>query len=495
MTVFNIFNGSYKSQSPDSNYQELINMRLIDAGMQARGRYCVIPSAGSVELTDLGGNICRGIIKVGDYWYVVRDNKVYKLYINIMTETCESTILLGTIGTTTGSVKFAYNATQLLIVDGSSSGYIVTLSTGAFATIADGDFQGGSSVVFLDGYFVYSPTDTAFLKSSSLDDGTAWDAADVASAEADPDNIVAMKVSRGEIWVFGEKSTEIWFDDANAEGLPFSPRIGLGLSIGCSAPDSVASINDSLIWLDNRGFIVQSTVSNYLRNQSSGYALNQLSDDALQAEISSYSTISDAIGCQILEGGKLFYQITFPTEHKTWVCDLSLVGNKSGLSPWYQRGVFSSYYGTVREHMLQYTDLVGQTVVGCGITSGKIYLLKQNSYTDDGLPIHRLMRSAPIHSEGNLIECSKLELRMSTGYANPTDEGSDPKIMMRYSGDGHSWSNEIERSIGTTGEYNKPIIWSNLGSLREWRFELSIVAPIYFSIIELSANMDADPDE
>ena len=497
MPRLQLFNGSYRSGVSESCNIELVNMRIVDTSTQGRSRYVAIPSAGSVELVDLGGNSCRGIIKIGDYWYTVVDNKVYKLSINIISGTCDSSTLLGTISTTTGSVKMTYNSTQLIILDKSTAGYIVTLATGALTAIADVDFQGGSSVVYLDGYFIYNPVDTALLKSSAIDDGMTWNSLDVASAEQDPDNVVTLAISRGEVWVFGKKSAEIWYDSANATGFPFSPRIGLGLSIGCSAPDSVVSINDSLIWLDNRGFIVQSTVSNYMRNQSSGYALNPISNEALQSEIAKYTTINNAVACQILEGGKLFYQITFPSEHITWVCDISLIGNQSGISPWFQRGTYSDYYGDIREHVLQYTDLADeQTVVGCGYNSGKIYLLKSNVYTDDGEAIHRKISTAPVHSEGNIIECSKVELVMGTGYATADGAGSDPKVSMRYSIDGgHAWSSYIERSMGLRGEYGKPILWSGLGSGRMWTWEFTTADPVNFSIIELSANISADSDE
>ncbi len=69
--------------------------------------------------------------------------------------------------------------------------------------------------------------------------------------------------------------------------------------------------------------------------------------------------------------------------------------------------------------------------------------------------------------------------------ANANSPGNDPYISMRYSNDGgHTWSNELVRSMGQIGEYNKSITWNRLGVAREWMFEFLISDPVAFSIIE-----------
>lgn len=499
--ITNLFGGSYKSASQDSNNLELVNMRLIDAGFAARNRYCAIPTAGVVELKLLGtgyiGSNGRCIKKIDDYWYYVKDDTVYRLTINTSSETITTSESLGILNTTIGSVKMADNETQIMIVDGSTTGYIITKSTGVLGPITDVDFLGATHVQCLGGYFFTNILGTSGMQCSSIDNGKTWSGTDVASAESNTDVVNALEVSRGELWPFGTESIELWYNKGNSPGFPFSPRIGLEQSVGTIAPYSIVSINDSLIWLDNSGFIVQSKISNYVRDQSSGYTVDVISNEALQTEIANYSTITDAIACEILEGGKRFYQITFPSQNKTWVCDLSLVGNQSGLSSWFQRGVFNSSKnaGTLDQHMLQYTDIAEKETIGCGLGSGKLYIVKSNVYTDNDLPIYRYLTSSSVHSEGNIIEVSSFKVRASTGYANSNDEGSNPLITMQYSEDGHTWSYEVERSLGTKGEYNKPIEWNNLGSYREWRFKLKIIEPVFFSIIEVSINVSADADE
>ena len=160
MAIIPLIGSSVKSEAIDAIYQRCLNLYLVSTGDQARSKNVLMPTSGLVEIADLGGVGCRGIVSVGSYTYVVRDDKVYRLAINTTTRTSTST-LLGTIGTTVGIVKFSVNPTQIIIVDGSSSGYIITISTGVLTTIADADFVGGLSVVFCDGYFFYNQPITA----------------------------------------------------------------------------------------------------------------------------------------------------------------------------------------------------------------------------------------------------------------------------------------------------------------------------------------------
>ncbi len=483
MAIIPLINPSIKSESVDASYQRCLNMYMVAAGDSARSKNVLMPTSGLIEIVDLGGAACRGIITVGDYTYVVRDSDVYRLVINTYTRTATAT-LLGTIGTASGVVKFASNPTQIILVDGSTIGYIITISTGSLAAIADADFVGGSSVTFCDGYFFYNQPNTAYLRCSASNDGTSWDATDVATVESKPDNLVGLAVNKGEIWAFGSDTVEVWYDAANAVGLPFSPRIGSEIDIGCASLGSIVEMNNAIIWLDSRGYVVQSQISAYIRNQSSGYDLQIISTESLQSEMATYAVISDAVATSYLERGHLIYQITFPTEHKTWCYDCTT-------GTWFERGTYSEFYGEIREHLVQYCTRYNNNNICCGNLSGKIYIMSGDLYDDNGLAIRRIHVSAPIHSESRAIAVSSLILRMGSGMATVTGDGSTPQVSLRYSNDGsHTWSDYLARDMGDIGEYGRPISWNRLGIAREWVFELTITEPIMFSIIEGSIEAD-----
>lgn len=473
-----IMGGSYEGISKDNNCQKTLNMYPIAGGPDARSEIILIPSMGLKEVKDLEGNSCRGIYRTGIYVYVVRDATVYRLTINTNTQLTELTETLGTLGTTTGIVKFSKNPTQIMIVDGSTTGYIITIATGVLTAIVDDAFQGGTQVVFCDGYFIYNEPDTALIRTSALNDGTTWDELDVGTVESKPDNLVGLAINKGELWCFGEDTVEVWFDEGNAEGIPFSPRVGSEMDIGCAAAGSIVEIDDLVMWLDSRGYIVESSHSQFIRNNNTGYAIHIVSDDAFQFALAGYRVISDAVAMTYISRGHIMYQITFPTEKKTWVYDRAtkLIT---------ERAYYNSYTGELEAHLAEFCCVLNNTLIVCGQSNGKVYLMDHDYKDDAGVQIRRIRRTATYSMEDRLVGINKLELRVSTGGAIASGLGSDPTISMRYSNDGgNTWSSLLTQSLGRTGEYAKPVIWYRLGTAREWTFEFIIVEPIEFSIID-----------
>lgn len=380
----------------------------------------------------------------------------------------------------------ATNPTQIIWVDGSATGYIYTPATDTFATVnsLDADFTGGNQVVFIDSYFVVNDPGTGTFYSSASNNGADWDPLDVATAENGTDVILGFGVSKGDLWIFGNTTTEIWYNAANPSGSPFSPRQGLGLQIGCGAADSIVEVDDLLIWLDNRGYIVQSNVSPFTRDNNSGYQLEIISTEALTTEILSYRVNNDAIAISYNDRGHLMYQITFPTVKKTWVYDYTS-------KTWHERAYYNEFLNELEHHLGQFYTQYETIHLMAGIRDGKIYIQKSNVYTDNGVGIRRIRTTSPQYDEdeNRLVSVDRLLLRMETGNATQSGAGSDPQVELRYSLDGgHTWSHHISRSFGAVGRYNMPISWNRLGYGREWVLEFSITEPIPFTISDATVK-------
>lgn len=360
---------------------------------------------------------------------------------------------------------------------------------GAFRIISDPDFPPEpSAVAFMDGYFIVNESDTGRFWFSALNDGQFWDGLDVATAESNPDRVQGFGVAKGDLWVFGTDSSEIWYDAANTTGAPFSPRQGLQMQIGCQAANSIVQVNDTLLWLDNRGFVVQSSASPLLRDLNSGYDLRIVSTEALGEEFATYERLDDAVGMTYVDRGYLFYQITFPTENKTWVYNLNSTA-------WHERNGFDVLFTRYTAHITRFAVSLGTLTIVAGTGSNKLYLQNRTYYSDDGEPIRRKRISSPQYSDNLLISIDTLELKMSTGNATGYGDGSNPTINMRYSVDGgHVWSSEVPREFGKIGEYNKPVRWNRLGMGREWVVEFTIIEPIDFAIIEAFADITAEEE-
>jgi len=474
---------AYKHPAIEVNNQRCLNLFPMSPGPEGRGKGPLVHTSGLELLTNLGSGAIRSIKTVGLYTYVVSGNTVYRLDINESARTATSSTL-GTLTTTTGPVSVASNPTQIIWVDGTDQGYLYNIDTLAYGVISDSDFPVADQVIFIDGYFMVNDHGTGQFYTSALNDGTSWDPLDVATAESGTDDVVGLGVSKGEAWIFGEATTEIWYNAANPTGSPFSPRDGLEMQIGCGAPASIVLLNDLLIWLDNRGFIVQSEVSPFIRSNNSGYDIKIVSDEAITAEILSYGTRSDAVAMGYNDRGHLMYQISFPTEQKTWVFDYT---TKS----WHERAYYSTGVGELQHHLCQYYAQSGNLHLMGGDRDGKVYISDSTIYTDNGDPIRRIRTTSPIVDTNDYKDISIDCLEIKFGLGDSDVE--DPQVTMRYSfNGGHSWSNHLPRTIAAVGDYNKRVTWNRLGTSTEWVFEVSIVENMPVAIVDATIMQTAE---
>ena len=71
----------------------------------------------------------------------------------------------------------------------------------------------------------------------------------------------------------------------------------------------------------------------------------------------------------------------------------------------------------------------------------------------------------------------------------------NPQVMLRWSDDGgHTWSNSHWRSVGTSGQFGKRVIWRRLGmtlKLRDRVYEVSATDP--FSVAIMGAELSMSP--
>lgn len=374
------------------------------------------------------------------------------------------TIVYNTTDTTTATITAVDSETTLSV----SSDIFV--SGEAYEVGTSGFPDGATHVVFIDGYFIVNNPGTGQFHISSSYQGTAWNALDFANAERNPDDIKAIAVNHRELWLFGRDTAEVWFN-SGAE-FPFDP-VQQGFSEwGIAAPFSVSTLNGSLFWLtsNERG--------EGLIAFSQGYTPKIISTRAIEAEISGYSQISDAISYTYQQQGHHFYVLTFPVANKTWVYDVAT-------EMWHERGTHNIGRHRSCGHLFfANTHLVGD------YATGKIFKLDLDVYTDDGALIERIRRTQHLHKDLKRIIYHVLQVDMETGVGLVTGQGNDPQVMLRWSDDGgHTWSSEIWRSMGKIGEYNTRTIWRRLGKSRDRIFELKVTDPVKTVVIDARADL------
>src|SRR5688572_23508650 len=126
----------------------------------------------------------------------------------------------GTLNTTSGRVSMAHNGVQVMIVDG-LNGYIYNTTTAVFAQITDPDFPANPlTVCFLARRFIVNFTGSSRFYVSDIDNGLSWNALMFANAETNPDPIVCVYESNGQLILPGPKTTEFW-GNSGAADFPF----------------------------------------------------------------------------------------------------------------------------------------------------------------------------------------------------------------------------------------------------------------------------------
>lgn len=453
---------AYTDRSPDLNAQTCVNLFPVPGGPNGKNVAALRGTPGLLEFANIGPSAVRGAHVYGGNLFVVSGTALYKV------DTTGSYLLVGTLTTSGGRVGFADNGRVMMLVDG-TNGYFWNGTT--LTTITDVDYpDAASQVAFLGGYFIFDKADGnpgEFMRSTlyATDATDMVDALDFATAEADPDGLVAIVASIGHLWLLGGNTTEVWYP--SGADFPFDPVGGAKQDRGCAAALSAAKAGDSLLWLaTDRNGRVQVV-------QTQQFGIVPVSTPALEFAIESYGTISDATAYSYHQEGHTFYVLTFPTAGATWAYDLT-----TGM--WHRRAGWSAP-DWIRHKGDVYAYFDRKHLVG-DFQDGKLYQLDLDTYTDDGDVIRRERTAPRVHSDGVRIFFSRVEIDMEGGVGDNTTP--DPQVMLDWSDDGgHTFVPDQLGSIGAIGEYTTRVRFNRLGQSFGRNFRVTISDPVKVNLI------------
>jgi hypothetical protein len=462
---------TYTLSSVDVDCQRCINLypelNEIGSGKDREIAYLVGAPGLNLLATFPNGPVRGSFTASNGKLFVVAKNKFYEVHSDFTyTE-------LGTLATITGPVSIADNGYQLVVVDG-PNGYVWDFTLLTFVQISDPAFYGSDVVIYQDSYFIFNKPGTFSFYISGSAPGVTFDGADISSKDAAPDPIVSMISDHRNIWLFGQQTTEVWFD-SGAALFPFQRIEGSFIETGCAAAFSVQKMNGTVFWLgkDAKGTgIVYS---------AQGYQPVRISTQAVELEIQSYATISDAVAWTYQDDGHNFYVLSFPTAGKTWAFDTQT-------KMWHERGYFSD--GVLGRHRgANHSFAFGKHIVG-DWENGNLYELTRAALSDNGKEIFRRRRAPHISTDMFKQFFSGFQLDMENGVGlDGTGQGTDPQVILRWSDDGgHSWSNEHWTSAGKIGRTKARAQWNRLGSSRNRVFEVTITDPVKVALIGAEIN-------
>ncbi len=328
---------------------------------------------------------------------------------------------------------------------------------------------------FLDGFWLGLDTDNSKFYVSNLNDLNTWDTGtDFAGRSLASDPWRSMIVYGRYVWLFGERTTEIWQD--TGDRFPFAPIPSALINYGIAAPWSAKIVDNSLVWL------ARSEAGRICVVRANGINIETISTRPVELAINSYSDYGDARADTYSEAGHDFYVLHFDNSDATHVWDA-----KSNL--WHERGTWDSAarkFTALRQRFPVYAfrelrclDSGKDQPVGSGNPS-QLYQMGISHKSDVGGGVIRRVRRAPaLQAENRRIFYSKFELDLEPGLGLTSGQGEDPQVMLRTSNDGgKTWGSEVWRGAGKLGEYEKRVRWLRLGSGRRRVFEVAVTDPI-----------------
>lgn len=345
-----------------------------------------------------------------------------------------------------GPVSLAFNGIDVAAVNGVTGRWITQTTV---EPIVDVDFYPADSVAFLDGYFVFNRKGTGQVFSSEPY-SRALLGLSFATAEDDPDHTVGVLATSDNLLVFGERTTEPYYN-AGAGQFPFAPVPGGSMAFGCAAAATAARYGATVFWLSDKGLVIA----------AEGLRPTRISDHEVEAAIKERQDDWPAARGFVTEDeGHTFYHLT--------VGDLTMVYDLS-TGRWHLRSNYSRGHELARCHAFAWKKHV------VGDDKGRLLELSSAFLDDAGEPLFGEIVSMPYHADREVMSLDAVELQTDPGVS---PIGENYRVLMSVSRDqGRTWSSERPAAIGRTGDYRGRLVWRRCGAGTDIRLRFRMSEP------------------
>ncbi len=484
-----LLSGAYRSRSRTAGAQRCVNLfpEQNPADISPESDFTHYPTPGLIALgkgpPQPGRG--RGIFRVsnGDLYGIVGPN-VYYIDPNW------KFVQIGAIANQFTPVSMddngQSNGNEIVLVDNTALGYQINMTSRQMAQIVDptGTFTGATRVQFFSTFFAFNQRQTNNFYTS-LSEQVAFNAFDIASKGTYGDPIQSLIMVQNNLLLIGAMTSEPWFNAGGAI-FPFQQVPQQFYPHGTIAPYSVCGADVSGFWLS------QDKDGRAIMLQTEGYQAKRVSTFALEDEWLTYPRLDDAICYTYQQGGHTNVVIHFPAADKSWGYDLAT-------KQWHERAWIDNN-GVLHRERVAFHAFAYNTNVGMDWSTGQIYALDQNTFTDAGQP-KVFIRSFPhIVDELKRITLSAFIVDMETGTLPNSEEGTQflspwsagfssgfgpltrvdaPQVGVRFSKDGGAtWGNYRLKSMISAGHNRAMIRYRGIGQGRDIVAEVTWMAPM-----------------
>lgn len=295
-------------------------------------------------------------------------------------------------------------------------------------------------------------------------------------SEWSPDNTIALCSNGSKLYTFGERSWQV-FSYNNDINNPFSSPDNAAGNIGIKAANSLAMLGNTVLWLgssdigDNGVFMIKDT------------EITRVSTQDIEREITQLTNLQNAYSSIWEEHQHVFYSITFEDSKKTFVYDVNE-------QAWHYRASYDKDNRLTYWRYNHATFAYGKQYVG---TDNALCYMDENKYTEhDERPILKMRRGGVLTSNDCPFYIDAAELIINNGQHSFNDQYTNlelnPRISIRYSWDGSTWSDYEDYYLGKIGQYEYSTTVWHMGMGKYFTLEISSTEPVPMAIENLKVN-------
>lgn len=407
-------------------------------------------------------------------------------------------VAVGKLKTYSGTVRFADNGDQMILVDG-QYGYIFELVSNVFQRITDEYFpgvedptKGPTHVCIINTYFIVNSSGTNRYYWSSPGyvpyafDSThpdvlhLWNGLQYGVKGGDSGAILALAANGTQLGIFGANSMEFHYDTGNTGGQLFARIEGAFVNWGIVAPQSLVRYENNFYWI---GTDKDGSIGAFKAGPD--YQPMRVSVRGVEARMQMYKSVTDAIATTYFIDGHGFVLFTFPngtstdgsgdTAGASWCFD---TGNGS----WTRRTRWDDASGTSFRWQAQYATSNWSKLLMGDQSTDAVYELDTLATKDakaDGSGywwINRVVTTPIGWNNGVNMVYRSIQLNMQQGMGTRVGQGTNPVAMMSISMDGgFTYGHERSAPIGATGKYRTRTRWTKcgIGRVRQERFRIT----------------------
>lgn len=320
------------------------------------------------------------------------------------------------------------------------------------------------TITFIDDFFIVSENGTNTFFKSAPNDGTQWDALDFASASSSPDKLGAVIAAIGQLWLLGTETSEVW-TNTGASLFPFQKIAGGKMTMGIKCPATAIEIDNSLLWVGGNksgwGMVYR----------ANGFIPKRISTEPIEKMIRAATDPINIRAYVYQTNGHVFYIMTGGGLATSLAYDITT-------DQWHERAYLNSQ-GQFEQHLgCCYMNAFGLHLVGDRNT-GNIYIMDENTYTDNGQTLAAERIYTHIGDEQKRIRYNSLVIGVESGVGVQNGQGSDPLIELQLSVDGaRTWSDSFFEEIGKAGEFKGKCEFRQLGVAEQMTFKIRITDPV-----------------